>query len=128
MDSFFSLCGERGSKYHYRRAIIGPLAKRHAIYGVSPLMALRWRADYGPFQWIPTCIARKPYIFVIFWEGGGVLTPAPLWIRACILTNCFSFLKNHYNFQIYLQCPLMPSLGVDTICLFYDISFFCQNQ
>ena len=30
-----------GSKYHYKRAIIGPPAKRH-------LMAFRWRADDDP--------------------------------------------------------------------------------
>ena len=33
--------GEGGSKYHYKRAIIGPPAKRH-------LMAFRWRADDDP--------------------------------------------------------------------------------
>ena len=52
-------------------------------------MAFRWRADDGPtlnaglvaaiFQGIRTCIAREPYIFVIF---RGVRTPSPpLWIR-----------------------------------------------
>ena len=30
---FFGLLGERGSKYHYKRAIIGPPLKRH-LHGV----------------------------------------------------------------------------------------------
>ena len=44
-------------------------------------MAFRWSADDGQtlnaglvaaiFQEIRTCIARKPYIFVIFQGGGG---------------------------------------------------------
>ena len=44
-------------------------------------MAFWWRADDGPtlnvglvaatFQGIQTCIARKPYIFVIFQRGSG---------------------------------------------------------
>ena len=44
-------------------------------------MAFPWHAYDGPtlnaglvvaiFQGIPTCIARKPYIFVIFQGGGG---------------------------------------------------------
>ena len=56
-------------------------------------MAFRWRADDGPtlnpglvaaiFQGIRTCVAGKPYIFVIFQGGGrGVRTPCPpLWIQ-----------------------------------------------
>ena len=38
---FFSCLGEGGSKYHYKRAIIGPPAKRH-------LNGVPWRADDGP--------------------------------------------------------------------------------
>ena len=48
-------------------------------------MAFRWRADGGPrlnaglvaaiFQGIRTCIAGKPYIFVIF--QGGLEPPVP---------------------------------------------------
>ena len=42
-NSFFSFVYERkgGSKYNYKRVIIGPPAKRH-------LRAFRWRADDGP--------------------------------------------------------------------------------
>ena len=64
----------------YKRAIIGPPAKRH-------FMAFRWRADDGPLlldgsfvivQGIRTSIAKKPYIFVIFqWGVGGVQSPCP---------------------------------------------------
>ena len=66
-----------GSKYHSRRAIIGPPAKH-----------LRWRAADGPtlnaglvasrfFQGIWTRIAEKPYIFAIFQGGLDPLSPPP---------------------------------------------------
>ena len=48
-------------------------------------MAFRWLADDGPtlnaglvaaiFQGIRTCIARKPYIFVIFQKGSEPPVP-----------------------------------------------------
>ena len=51
----------------------------------DPLKAFRWHADECPtlnaglaaaiFQGIRTCIARKPYIFVIFQCGGPDLDP-----------------------------------------------------
>ena len=66
------------SKYHYKRAIIGPPVKPH-------YMAFLWHADDGPtlnaglvaaiFQGIRTCIARKPYIFVKFSGGSGPPVP-----------------------------------------------------
>ena len=50
-------------------------------------MAFHWRVDdaltlnaglvAAIFQGIRNCIARKPYIFVIFHGGGGVRTPCP---------------------------------------------------
>ena len=40
-----------------------------------------WLGSSVIFQGIPTCIARKPYIFVIFQGGGGSGPLAPLWIR-----------------------------------------------
>ena len=52
---------------------------------IRPLKAFRWHADECPtlnaglaaaiFQGIRTCIARKPYIFVIFQCGGPDLDP-----------------------------------------------------
>ena len=39
--------GEGGSKYHYKRVIIGPPAKRH-LNEDRFKMAFRWRADYNP--------------------------------------------------------------------------------
>ena len=78
--SFF-LVDEGGSKYSYKRAIIGPPAKR------------RWRADDGwlgsfvIFQGSRTSIVKKPNLMSM--QGGGVYTPDPptththtLWIRA----------------------------------------------
>ena len=57
----------------------------HRTTSKTPFMAFRWRADNGQtlntglvaaiFQGIWTCIARKPYIFVIFQGGGGGLDP-----------------------------------------------------
>ena len=51
-------------------------------------MAFRWRADDGPtlnpglvaaiFQGIRTCVAGKPYIFVIFQGGGPDTLSSPL--------------------------------------------------
>ena len=50
-------------------------------------MAFRWRADDAPtlnaglvaaiFQGIRNCIARKPYIFVIFLGAGGSYPLSP---------------------------------------------------
>ena len=65
---------EGGSKYHYKRAIIGPPAKRH-LNGVS--LACRWwpniecwLGSFKIFQGIRTSIARNP-IFLWFFIGGG---------------------------------------------------------
>ena len=70
--------GDRGSKYRYKWAIIGPTAKRH-LNGVS--LAGRWWPDikfwlgsFVIFQGAGTSIAKKPYMFVIF---QGVWTPCP---------------------------------------------------
>ena len=69
------------SKYHEKRAIIGPPAKRH-LNGVS--LACQWWPNIecwlGSFmiiQGILTSIAKKPYIFVIFQAGGEVPDPLP---------------------------------------------------
>ena len=65
-------------------AIIGPPAKRH-LTDDGLQIACRWRTDDSPtlnagsfviYQGIKTCIARKPFIFVIF-EEGGPDPPAP---------------------------------------------------
>ena len=71
----FSLWGEGGSKYHYKRAILN---------GVS--LACRWWPNiecrlgrFMIFQWIRTSIAKKPCIFVNFKGGPDPLSP--LWIR-----------------------------------------------
>ena len=81
---FFSWWGERGSKYHFKWAIISPPAKCH-LNGVS--LAYRcwpnikcWLRTFMIFWGIRTSIARKPYIFVIF--QGGPDTLYPLWTRA----------------------------------------------
>ena len=75
---------KRGSKYHYKLAIIDPPAKRH-LNGVS--LACRcwpkiesWFGSFEIFQGSgpdnSVNIAKKPYIFVIFQVGCG--PPFPL--------------------------------------------------
>ena len=75
----FSSWGKVGSKYHYKRAIIGPQGKHH-LNGVS--LAYRWWPNiecwlrsFVVFQGIRTSIATKTYILMIFQRGGGVWTP-----------------------------------------------------
>ena len=76
----FSLLGERRSKYHCKRTIMGPSAKRH-LNGVS--LAGRWWPNtecwlvrFVVLQGIRTnIIAKKPNIFVIC--QGGARTPCP---------------------------------------------------
>ena len=87
--AFFKL--KRGSKYHEKRAIIGPLAKRH-LNGVSlpcqwgPNIEC-WLGSFAIFQGIQTVLLRNP-IFCDFSGGGGPLSP--LWIRTC-------FVAEHYG-------------------------------
>ena len=78
---FFSWWGDRGSKYHYKLAIIGPQAKRH-LNGVS--LAGRcwpniecWPGSFVIIQGIQSSVAKKPNIFVYF-QGGRAGSPAPL--------------------------------------------------
>ena len=81
LTTFFLMMGERVSKCHYKRDIIGPPAKRH-LNGVS--LAGRWWPSIecwpGSFvilRGIRTSIAKKPFIFVIF-SGGPDPSPPPL--------------------------------------------------
>ena len=103
---FFSWVGERGSKYHYKRAIIGPPAKRH-LNGVSlagrwwPNTAC-WLVSFVVLQGIRTNTAKKPYIFVIFLGGGGgggggSVPSAPLWICVCFRFPAKPEVQFHYN-------------------------------
>ena len=88
---FFCWWWERWFKYQYKRAIIGPAAKRH-LNGVS--LAGCWWPNIESLlgscvilQGIRTSMAKKPYIFVIIRGWGAVRTPCPppLWIRTCFL-------------------------------------------
>ena len=73
--TFFSWWGEKGSKYLFKRAIIGQPAKRH--FSV-PMMAQHWMLAWQlcNVQGIQTRISKNPYIFVIF-QGGGSRPPVP---------------------------------------------------
>ena len=71
---FLFLVDEGGSKNHYKRAIIGPPAKRHRRADDDPTSnACLLACDFQEFL---TCIGSKPYIFVIF-RGGESGLPAP---------------------------------------------------
>ena len=66
---FFFWWREKGSKYHCKRAIIGPPVKRH-LNGVSLADRLWpniecWLGSFVVFQGIRTSIGKKSYIFVI---------------------------------------------------------------
>ena len=85
---FFSWWGDRGSKCHYKWAIICLPAKRH-LNGVLLAGQLWpniefWLGRFVIFQGIQTSIAMKPYIFVIFRGGGGPDPCALLWIGTWI--------------------------------------------
>ena len=83
-------------------------------------MAFRWRADDGPtlkaglvvaiFQGIWTCIARKPYIFVIFQGGGGPDPLSPSLDPHMLLLN----------FVFLLSCGIV-------LCLFLNPSYIFRN-
>ena len=104
--AFFCWWGERRSKYHYKRAIIGSPAKCHFNEAIIVPPGKRyfdgvllmgcillvgwwwpniecWLGSFMIFQGIWTSIAKKPYSFVIFQGGGGGgPTPCPpFWIR-----------------------------------------------
>ena len=78
---FFCWWWERWFKYQYKRAIIGPAAKRH-LNGVS--LAGHWWPNIESLlgscvilQGIRTSMAKKPYIFVIFQGRSGPPVPPP---------------------------------------------------
>ena len=80
---FFSWLGERGSNYHYKRAITGPPAKCYCN-DVSPAgrwwpNTECWLVSFVVLQGIRTSITKKPYIlwFFFFFGGGVVRTPCP---------------------------------------------------
>ena len=76
---FLKLMGDRGSKYRFNWAIIGPTAKHHGILLVGrwwPKIEC-WLGSFVIFQGIRTSIAKKPYVFVIFFSGGGGGGPDP---------------------------------------------------
>ena len=95
---FFSWWGKGGSKNHYKRAF-------------------RWRADDGPtlnaglvaaiFQGTRTCIARKPYIFVIFHGGSG--PPGPPSGSAHDFFTCLALISL-FIWSIFALCMAVDCL------------------
>ena len=83
---FFLVDEGVGSKYHYKRVIIGLPVKRHLskkpykwhFTGVPMMTQL---GSFVIFQGIRTSIAKEP---IILWFFRGAQTPCPpLWIRSC---------------------------------------------
>ena len=88
---FFRWRGERGSKYHYKRAIINPPAKRH-LNGIS--LACRWWSSIEcwlessvNFRKSGPALLRNTIVLWFFRGGGGSGPPAPLRIRACAIST-----------------------------------------
>ena len=78
--TFCSWWGEGGSKYHYKRAIIGPPAKCH-LNGFSLVCWWRpniecWLDSFVIFRGSRPVLLRNP-TFLWFFRGGGVRTPCP---------------------------------------------------
>ena len=104
--------GEEWSKYHYKRAINGPPAKRH-LNGVS--LAGRWWSNIE--CWIGSFVVlrgsgpvllRNP-LFLYF--PGGSRPPVPLWIRTWMKSHyrnkhCFLMLKGPSSQTMALKKPL----------------------
>ena len=61
----------RGSKYNYKRAIVGPSAKRHLNADDDPKLNAGLVALWF-FQGAGTSIAKRPFILLFF---RGVRTP-----------------------------------------------------
>ena len=81
-----------------------------------------WLGSFVIFQGIRTSIAKKPYIFVIFFGEGGPdpLSPPPLWICTCNLENIFSkcltfyICPTNYHMRLY-----RPQINVCSRKLYY---------
>ena len=70
----FSWWGDRGSKCHDKRVVFGPPAKLACRWWLSRECLL---CSLVIFQGIQTSVAKKSYIFVILFKGGGVRIPCP---------------------------------------------------
>ena len=108
----FSWWGERGSKYHYKCAIIGPPAKLH-LNGVS-LAGLwrpnieRWLGSFVILQGIQPSIAKKPLI-LWFFVGVPDPLPPPSGSAQVLLTWCVCSLDRvRYNLWICLVVTFVP--------------------
>ena len=67
--------GQRGSKYQYKRVIIGPPVKRH-LNGCPTLNRLAWLVAVRFYRRSGPVLLRNP-IFLCFFGGRGVPTRCP---------------------------------------------------
>ena len=117
---------ERGSKYHFKRAIIGQPAKHH-LNGV--LLAgwwwpniEYWLPSFVVLQGIRTSIAKKPYIFVI--------PPPPLDPHMIILQYFWPLLSSHLSLRSF-EWPFYTGFIVQnyyiTLCVLMDSSIWLDT-
>ena len=104
------MMGEGESKYNYKRAIIGPPAKRHKwrFAGVPIWPSIEcWLGSFVIFQGIRTSTAKRT-IFLWFSGGGGVRTLAPsLWIRPWQLFMMICLFALRTNMSPSVGCFLL---------------------
>ena len=125
---FFSIMGEELSKYHFKRAIFGPPAKRH-LNGVSLACRLRPKIEswLGSFTIIRGSgpVLLKHYIFVIF-EGRSGPPALPPSGSAHALHPPMS--KSRTNVLLIFQCPgICPTPSQVDILVPDDFLAFCPT-
>ena len=107
---FFSWWWEGGSKYHYKRAIIGPPAKRH-LNGVS--LAGPWFPNIE--CWFCSFVifsgSGPVLLFVIFQRGSGPPAPPPSGSAhgTYHITHCHRTTCHHHTLYKYYQLCKMES-------------------
>ena len=95
-----------------------PLKVDHYRPASETPFTCRWRADDGPtlnaglvLHGIRTSIAKKPYIFFLFFQGGGGPDSLPLCNHACF--KCILLIN-----QIFAQDSSLSALvWVRTVCI-----------
>ena len=114
---------ERGSKYHYKWAIISLPAKRHLN------MTFRWRADdcstlnAGLFRGYGPVLLRNPIFFVIFQRGSGPPV-SPLDLPLMLIGYSFSIFRRSLDTNKNLQTKRQMSIGFNPKYLWLRVSIF----
>ena len=125
---FFCWWEMGGSKYHYKRAIIGPPAKPH-FNGVS--LACQWwpniecwLGSFVIFQGIWTKLLRNP-IFLWFFRRGPD-PRSPLWIRPWKYLRIKLLIYSYQNHD-QLYRPFFSCIAYPNFLQILDISWFLTH-